>query len=84
MVYGLGDTQIIDEPDQFLSLVNTNCQSREDLSIVREIGAMQGYVMVIKRSKANKYVIIGCDRGGIYKGSKILVEKSKRNQLLAS
>ena len=74
---------MIDEPNQFLSLLNKNFQSREELlSTVREIGLMQGYVMVIKRSKANKYVIIGCDRGDNYRGSRIPAEKRQKKSAL--
>ncbi|XP_068339031.1 protein FAR1-RELATED SEQUENCE 2-like [Pyrus communis] len=62
-----------------LSLTEKNFQSREDLlGIVREIALKQGYATVIRRSKADKYVIIGCDRGGNYRNTNLLLEDKKR------
>lgn len=39
---------------------------------------MQGYATVIRRSKANRYVIIGCDRGGNYRSTNIPLEERKK------
>ncbi|KAG5525936.1 hypothetical protein RHGRI_032289 [Rhododendron griersonianum] len=37
------------------------------LDRVRNVALKEGYVTVIKRSKAGRYVIIGCDRGGKFR-----------------
>ncbi|KAL6550055.1 hypothetical protein OROMI_020543 [Orobanche minor] len=67
-----------DEHDRFSSLQITSFQSREDLlSVVRKIGVEQGYVMVIKRSRHDKNVVIGCDRGGAYRETRIPQENRK-------
>ncbi|XP_062020222.1 uncharacterized protein LOC133736633 isoform X3 [Rosa rugosa] len=52
-------SSMIDASDEFLSLSTKLFENREDLiSDVRKIGLLQGYVMVIKRSKGNRYVVI--------------------------
>ena len=62
-----------------LSLTEKNFQSRKDLlGIVREIAIKQGYATVIRRSKANKYVIIGGDRGSNYRNINLSLEDKKR------
>ncbi|KAH7841084.1 hypothetical protein Vadar_025384 [Vaccinium darrowii] len=51
------------------SLEIENFSTREELlDRVRNVGLMEGYVTTIKRSKAGRYVVIGCDRGGKYRG----------------
>lgn len=59
--------------------MNESFHSREDLlGAVRNAAFQQGYATVIRRSKADKNVVIRCDRGGYYKGSKIPAEERKR------
>ena len=42
--------------------------TREDLlSCVKRFFSIQGYVVSIKSSRKDKYVTIGCDRGGCYR-----------------
>lgn len=41
---------------------------REELiQYVGEFGVSQGYVVTIKQSKKDKVVMLGCDRGGVYR-----------------
>ncbi|XP_024177753.1 uncharacterized protein LOC112183616 [Rosa chinensis] len=71
---------MIDVLDAFLSLSTKFFENREDLlSDIRKIGLLQGYVMVIKISKINRYVAIGCDRGGCYRTYSALEEKKKNS-----
>ncbi|XP_062020976.1 protein FAR1-RELATED SEQUENCE 6-like [Rosa rugosa] len=71
---------MIDVSDKFLSLLTNFFENREDLvSAIHKIGLLQGYVMVIKRSKSNRYVAIGCDRGGCYRTCSALEEKRKNS-----
>ncbi|XP_024156611.1 protein FAR1-RELATED SEQUENCE 5-like [Rosa chinensis] len=67
-----------------LSLVEVNFDSREDLlAAVHKIAFMEGYVTVIRRSKPNKCVYIGCDRGGKYRDIR-MVPPEKRKRKTAS
>ncbi|GAB2247150.1 hypothetical protein Droror1_Dr00007032 [Drosera rotundifolia] len=44
---------------------------REELiQQVGDFAISQGYVVTIKQSKKDKYVVLGCDRGGVYRKSK--------------
>ncbi|XP_062012126.1 uncharacterized protein LOC133728714 isoform X4 [Rosa rugosa] len=71
---------MIDASDEFLSLSTKLFENREDLiSDVRKIGLLQGYVMVIKISKDNSYVVMGCDRGGCYRTYSTLEDKKKNS-----
>ncbi|KAM5558533.1 protein FAR1-RELATED SEQUENCE 5-like [Rosa sericea] len=74
-----GDQAMIDVSNEFLSLLTKFFENREDLvAAVRKIGLVQGYVLVIKRSKTNRYVVIGCDRGGCYRTA-VAAENKKNN-----
>ncbi|KAG8383628.1 hypothetical protein BUALT_Bualt04G0033800 [Buddleja alternifolia] len=55
-------------------------QDREDLiTHVRDFGVSQGYVVTIKKSKKDRRVILGCDRGGNYRNRRPIEEiKRKR------
>ncbi|KAM0987652.1 hypothetical protein EV2_012136 [Malus domestica] len=75
-----GSQPTIDEPDKMLSLLAKCFESREDLiGEVRKIALMQGFATVIRRSKTNTYVAIGCDRGGYYRASKTSLDERKKN-----
>ncbi|KAL7230558.1 hypothetical protein ACSBR2_008933 [Camellia fascicularis] len=55
-------------------------QDREDLiSHVRDFGANQGYVVTIKKSRKDRRVILGCDRGGVYRNRR-KIEENKRKR----
>ncbi|KAK9285150.1 hypothetical protein L1049_024335 [Liquidambar formosana] len=59
-------------------------QDREDLiKHVRDFGANQGYVVTIKKSRKDRRVILGCDRGGIYRNRR-RIEESKRKRKACS
>ncbi|CAL9016152.1 unnamed protein product [Prunus brigantina] len=74
-----GTEASIDKNDKMLSLTNKNFQSREDLiEAAHKIAFMQGYALVIRRSKSEIYVVLGCDRGGNYKSRKVPLEERKK------
>lgn len=53
---------------------------REDLiQYVRDFGASQGYVVTIKKSRKDRRVILGCDRGGVYRNRR-KIDESKRKR----
>lgn len=59
-------------------------QDREDLiKHVRDFGANQGYVVTIKKSRKDRRVILGCDRGGVYRNRR-RIEESKRKRKACS
>ncbi|XP_021820789.1 uncharacterized protein LOC110762455 [Prunus avium] len=74
-----GSEASIDKSDKMLSLTNKNFRSREDLiEAARKIAFVQGYALVIRRSKYEKYVVLGCDRGGNYKSRRVPLEERKK------
>ncbi|XP_012454728.1 methylmalonate-semialdehyde dehydrogenase [acylating], mitochondrial [Gossypium raimondii] len=59
-------------------------QDREELiEHVRDFGASQGYVVTIKKSRKDRRVILGCDRGGIYRNRR-KIDESKRKRKACS
>ncbi|KAK4263066.1 hypothetical protein QN277_028542 [Acacia crassicarpa] len=59
-------------------------QNREDLiKYVRDFGANHGYVVTIKKSRKDRRVILGCDRGGVYR-SRRKTDESKRRRKATS
>ncbi|KAL3498455.1 hypothetical protein ACH5RR_041187 [Cinchona calisaya] len=62
-----------------LSISSETFSCHEDLiGSVREIVLRHKYAITIKRSTANRYVIIGCDRGGKYRRAHIPIEQRKK------
>ncbi|XP_034910368.1 methylmalonate-semialdehyde dehydrogenase [acylating], mitochondrial [Populus alba] len=56
-------------------------QDREDLiNYVRDFGANQGYVVTIKKSRRDRRVILGCDRGGIYRNRRKIDESQRKRK----
>ncbi|WRX09467.1 Aldehyde dehydrogenase domain - like 2 [Theobroma cacao] len=61
-----------------------NFQDREELiKHVRDFGASQGYVVTIKKSRKDRRVILGCDRGGVYRNRR-KIDESKRKRKACS
>nr|AMJ39517.1 aldehyde dehydrogenase 6B2 copy 3 [Bixa orellana] len=59
-------------------------QDREELiKHVRDFGATQGYVVTIKKSRKDRRVILGCDRGGVYRNRR-KIDESKRKRKACS
>ncbi|KAG2694393.1 hypothetical protein I3760_08G141600 [Carya illinoinensis] len=59
-------------------------EDREDLiKYVRDFGANQGYVVTIKKSRKDRRVILGCDRGGVYRNRR-KIDESKRKRKASS
>lgn len=59
-------------------------RDREDLiTYVRDFGANQGYVVTIKKSRKDRRVILGCDRGGVYRNRR-KIDESKRKRKATS
>ncbi|KAF7829267.1 putative succinate-semialdehyde dehydrogenase [NADP(+)] isoform X3 [Senna tora] len=57
---------------------------REDLiKYVRDFGADQGYVVTIKKSRKDRRIILGCDRGGVYRNRR-KTDESKRKRKATS
>ncbi|KAJ1396542.1 Methylmalonate-semialdehyde dehydrogenase [Sesbania bispinosa] len=50
---------------------------REELiQYVGDFAVSQGYVVTIKQSKRDKVVVLGCDRGGVYRNRRKSIEES--------
>lgn len=59
-------------------------QDRDNLiKYVRDFGASQGYVVTIKKSKKDRRVLFGCDRGGVYRNRR-KIEEGKRKRKVSS
>ena len=72
-----GQTQMVPpEPGAF--------HDREELiKHVRDFGASQGYIVTIKKSRRDRRVILGCDRGGVYRNRR-KVDEGKRKRKASS
>ncbi|XP_058010360.1 methylmalonate-semialdehyde dehydrogenase [acylating], mitochondrial-like isoform X3 [Hevea brasiliensis] len=56
-------------------------QDREELiKYVRDFGASQGYVVTIKKSRKDRRVILGCDRGGVYRNRRKIEESQRKRK----
>lgn len=56
-------------------------QDREDLiKHVRDFGTNQGYVVTIKKSRKDRRVILGCDRGGVYRNRRKIDENKRKRK----
>ncbi|XP_011005312.1 PREDICTED: methylmalonate-semialdehyde dehydrogenase [acylating], mitochondrial-like isoform X2 [Populus euphratica] len=56
-------------------------QDREELiKYVRDFGANQGYVVTIKKSRRDRRVILGCDRGGMYRNRRKIDESQRKRK----
>ncbi|KAL3527502.1 hypothetical protein ACH5RR_012158 [Cinchona calisaya] len=56
-------------------------QDRDELiNHVREFGANQGYVVTIKKSRRDRRVILGCDRGGVYRNRRKMDESKRKRK----
>ncbi|KAK1378824.1 hypothetical protein POM88_025568 [Heracleum sosnowskyi] len=65
------------EIDKFMSLASTCYSDREALlSSIRNLAATLGYITVIKKSIRDRYVRVGCDRGGEYRANRLPVKKT--------
>ncbi|XWS68205.1 hypothetical protein CRYUN_Cryun04dG0071200 [Craigia yunnanensis] len=55
---------------------------REELiQHVGEFAVSQGYVVTIKQSKRDKVVVLGCDRGGVYRNRRKPVDESSAERI---
>ncbi|XWS63068.1 hypothetical protein CRYUN_Cryun06bG0064900 [Craigia yunnanensis] len=55
---------------------------REELiQHVGEFAVSQGYVVTIKQSKRDKVVVLGCDRGGVYRNRRKSVDESAAERI---
>ncbi|XP_065870136.1 methylmalonate-semialdehyde dehydrogenase [acylating], mitochondrial-like isoform X2 [Euphorbia lathyris] len=65
------------EPPQMLPPQNGTFVDREELiQHVGDFAVSQGYVVTIKQSKRDRVVILGCDRGGVYRNRRKAAEES--------
>ncbi|KAH7833238.1 hypothetical protein Vadar_004343 [Vaccinium darrowii] len=67
------------ESTRLKSLLNEEFSTRQELlDRVRNVAVMEGYVTIIKRSKVDRKVVIGCDRGGKFRGTSIPMDERKK------
>ncbi|KAF7123301.1 hypothetical protein RHSIM_Rhsim12G0135200 [Rhododendron simsii] len=61
------------------SLLEEKFSTRDELlDRIRNMALKEGYVTTIKKSIPGCYVIIGCDRGGTYRGTSVPLSEGKR------
>ncbi|KAL3617340.1 Methylmalonate-semialdehyde dehydrogenase [acylating], mitochondrial [Castilleja foliolosa] len=67
----------LDETPQMLPPPSGSFIDREELiQHVGEFSVSQGYVVTIKQSKKERIVVLGCDRGGVYRDRRKPVEET--------
>ena len=66
------------ESNGLLSLtIKKFLDTKKFIDTVRNLILKEEYVTTIRRSKANSYVILGCDRGGKYRATAPLDRRTK-------
>ncbi|XP_011087969.1 methylmalonate-semialdehyde dehydrogenase [acylating], mitochondrial [Sesamum indicum] len=72
----------LDETRQMLPPPPGSFIDREELiQHVGEFAISQGYVVTIKQSKKEKVVVLGCDRGGVYRDRRKTVDEASGEHL---
>ncbi|KAK3185217.1 hypothetical protein Dsin_032503 [Dipteronia sinensis] len=67
----------LNEPPQMLPPPPGTFVDREELiQHVGDFAVSQGYVVTIKQSKRDRVVVLGCDRGGVYRNRRKPVDES--------
>lgn len=67
----------LNEPSQMLPPPTGTFVDREELiQHVGDFAVSQGYVVTIKQSKRDRVVVLGCDRGGVYRNRRKSVDDS--------
>lgn len=62
--------------DKFVSVSSARYSDREKLIFcIHEVASTLGFATVIRKSKKDRYVRIGCDRGGEYRVNKLPIKK---------
>ncbi|KAF7803786.1 methylmalonate-semialdehyde dehydrogenase [acylating], mitochondrial-like isoform X1 [Senna tora] len=69
-------TQLGETPQMLPPPPGTFVNREELIQHVGEFAVSQGYVVTIKQSKRDKIVVLGCDRGGVYRNRRKLAEES--------
>ncbi|KAI7745983.1 hypothetical protein M8C21_026847, partial [Ambrosia artemisiifolia] len=89
----MDDYEVVSDTPQMLPPPPGSFPDREELiQHVGEFGISQGYVVTIKQSKKEKVVVLGCQRGGVYRnrrktiddGTSELVRKRKSGSRLTN
>ncbi|KAL7157051.1 hypothetical protein ABFS83_02G051800 [Erythranthe nasuta] len=72
----------LDETPQMLPPPPGSFIDREELvQHVGEFAVSQGYVVTIKQSKKERLVVLGCDRGGVYRDRRKAIDESSGEHL---
>lgn len=89
----MDDYAVVSDTPQMLPPPPGSFLDREELiQHVGEFGVTQGYIVTIKQSKKDKIVVLGCQRGGVYRnrrksgddGTGELVRKRKSGSQLTN
>ncbi|KAK3016263.1 hypothetical protein RJ639_006094 [Escallonia herrerae] len=72
------NTELTEVPQMLPPPPGSFIDREELIQYVGEFGVSQGYIVTIKQSKKDKVVILGCDRGGVYRNRRKSVEESER------
>ncbi|XP_007042800.2 PREDICTED: methylmalonate-semialdehyde dehydrogenase [acylating], mitochondrial [Theobroma cacao] len=72
----IGSTESNEQPQMLPPPPGTFVDREELIQHVGEFSVSQGYVVTIKQSKREKVVVLGCDRGGVYRNRRKTVDES--------
>ncbi|WRX14410.1 Aldehyde dehydrogenase domain - like 4 [Theobroma cacao] len=72
----IGSTELNEQPQMLPPPPGTFVDREELIQHVGEFSVSQGYVVTIKQSKREKVVVLGCDRGGVYRNRRKTVDES--------
>ncbi|PON71801.1 FHY3/FAR1 family [Parasponia andersonii] len=81
MEMGVQSCRELNESSQMLPPLPGTFVNREELiQHVGEFAVSQGYVVTIKQSKRDRVVVLGCDRGGVYRNRRKAFDESSAEQ----
>ncbi|XP_022727294.1 methylmalonate-semialdehyde dehydrogenase [acylating], mitochondrial-like isoform X3 [Durio zibethinus] len=69
-------TELNEQPQMLPPPPGTFVDREELIQHIGEFAVSQGYVVTIKQSKRDKVVVLGCDRGGVYRNRRKPVDES--------
>lgn len=69
-------SELNEQPQMLPPPPGTFIDREELIQHVGEFAVSQGYVVTIKQSKRDKVVVLGCDRGGVYRNRRKPIDES--------
>ncbi|KAJ0038162.1 hypothetical protein Pint_21915 [Pistacia integerrima] len=74
-------SELIEAPQMLPPPPGTFVDREELIQHVGDFAVSQGYAVTIKQSKRDRVVILGCDRGGVYRNRRKTIDESSAESI---